>query len=267
MVDSGSWYETGFRWPHDGNPLEGENFVIYSDAASLEARQQLLQICEDAFANVIGVLGITDLSIFTFPPDRNDKIHIYTYKDYAPTEWGGQAYYGGYMVYSLDNPVKIEQGFTELEAYTEVVTHEIVHVVQTLIVGDNDERVHGWFAEGIAIDISSSAFYTKIDNRAELDALVSTYGRPNPILIPHSWEQLSQPEGITTFLLYPAYWLSVRYLTDPAGGGGTWQDVRDLIIDVASGVSFEAALEDRFGITYADYENQFLGLMREYLTE
>jgi hypothetical protein len=32
MVDSGSWYVTGHRWSHDGNPLERENFVIYSDA-------------------------------------------------------------------------------------------------------------------------------------------------------------------------------------------------------------------------------------------
>jgi hypothetical protein len=265
MVDSGSWYETGFHWPHDGNPLEGENFVIYSDAASLEARQQLLEICETAFANIVGVLGISDLSIFRFPAGRNNKIHIYTYRDHNPTEWGGQAYYGGYMIYSPDHPERTQQGFTELVAYTEIVTHEMTHTIQTLIVGANDESVHSWFAEGIAIEISNSIFYTKIDSQAELDNLISTYGRPNPILVPHSWENPTEPQGIVTYLLYPAFWLSVRYLIDPAGQGATFHDVRDLIFDVADGVSFEAAFANRFGIAYADYENQFIDLMHDYL--
>jgi hypothetical protein len=185
--------------------------------------------------------------------------------EYAPSEWGGQAYYGGYIIYSLDNPVKILQGFTELESYTELVTHEMMHAVQTLIVGDNLERVHGWFAEGIAIEISNSAFYTKINSRTELDDLVSTYGRPSPILIPHTWDQPSHPDGIQTYLLYPVYWLSLRYLTDPAGGGGTWYDVRDVIVDVGNDVPFETALEDRFGISYSDYEYQFIELMQDYL--
>ena len=46
MVNSGSWYETPFKWPHDGNPYETENFVVYSDAASEEARKILAQAGE-----------------------------------------------------------------------------------------------------------------------------------------------------------------------------------------------------------------------------
>ena len=52
MVNSGSWYVTGWKCPHDGNPLESENFVIYSDAASLEARQLLSEICEETFVRI-----------------------------------------------------------------------------------------------------------------------------------------------------------------------------------------------------------------------
>ena len=40
MVDSGSWY-VRYQWPHDGHPWETEHFVVYSDGASLKARQQL----------------------------------------------------------------------------------------------------------------------------------------------------------------------------------------------------------------------------------
>jgi hypothetical protein len=162
MVDSGSWYETGFTpWPHDGNPYESENFVIYSDAASLEARKWLSQICEEVFATIIERLGIVDLSILRFPPDRNNKIHIYAYYNYNPMNWGGQAYYGGYLIYSPDHPVRTEWGQTLPENYVPLVKHEMMHVVQTLIIGANDERLYSWFAEGIAIEFSADELYSE----------------------------------------------------------------------------------------------------------
>jgi len=264
MVDSGSWYETGHRWPHDGNPIESENFIIYSDAASLEARQQLAQICENAFTIIVERLGITDFSIFRFPADRNNKIHIYTYKNYNPTTWGGQAFYGGYMIYSLDHPQRTEWGYTALEYYIPLVKHEMMHVVQTLIIGANDERVYSWFAEGIAIEISDDIFYSRIDNQAEFDNLISTWGSLNPISIQYS---MSYPdiEDIGKEYLYPMFWLAVRYLLDPSGQGGSFYDVRDVIIDAANGVHFKTSLTNRFGISFTDYENQFFDLMNQYL--
>jgi hypothetical protein len=266
MVDSGSWYETGFTpWPHDGNPLEGENFVIYSDAASLEARQYLLQICEEVFTTIKERLGITDVSIFQFPADRNNRIHIYAYKNYAPANWGGQTYYGGYLIYSPDNPVRTEWGDTAPEYYVPLVRHEIMHVVQTLIIGANDERVYSWFAEGIAIEISDNIFYTKIDTQEKLDDLVATYGMRNPISIQHSWTMPNDIEYIGTLYYYPMFWLAVRYLTDPAGQGGSFYDVRDVIIDAANGVPFKTSLANRFGISFTEYEDQFFDLMNDYL--
>ena len=43
MVDEGSWY-VHHAWPHDGNPVESTNFVVYSDAASVEARHEIATI-------------------------------------------------------------------------------------------------------------------------------------------------------------------------------------------------------------------------------
>jgi hypothetical protein len=265
MVDSGSWYETGFTpWPHDGNPLESENFVIYSDAASLEARQLLSQICEDAFTTIKERLGITDVSILQFPAGRNNKIHIYAYKSYAPTNWGGQAYYGGYLIYSPDNPVRTEWGHTALDKYTPIVKHEMVHTVQTLIVGANDERVYSWFAEGIAIEISDDNFYTRIDTQEEFDSLISTWGSWNPISMQYSM-LYPDIESMGTPYLYPMFWLAVRYLTDPAGQGGSFNDVRNVLIDAANGVHFKTSLTNRFGISFTYYEEQFFDLMNSYL--
>jgi hypothetical protein len=210
-------------------------------------------------------LGITDLSILQYPADRNNKIHIYAYKNYFPRSWGGQAYYGGYMIYSPDHPERTQEGSTALDKYVPIVRHEMMHVVQTLILGANDERVYSWFAEGIAIDISDDVFYTKIDTQAEFDNLISTYGMRNPISLQYSRNWPTDIEGILTYYLYPMFWLAVRYLTDPAGQGGSFHDVRDVIIDAASGVPFRTSLENRFGISFTDYEDQFFDLMNDYL--
>lgn len=264
MIDSGSWYETGYRWPHDGNPLESEHFVIYSDAASPEARQLLSQICEEAFAIIVDRLGLTDLSILRYPAGRNNKIHIFAYKYYNPTSWGGQAFYGGYMIYSPDHPQRTAMGYTELDKYLPLVKHEMMHVVQTLIIGANDERVFSWFAEGIAIEVSDDNFYSRIDTQTELDSLISLYGRVNPISIQYSATYPSDPSVVTSYH-YPMFWLAVRYLTDPAGQGRSFHDVRDVIIDAANGIPFQTSLGDRFGISYADYESQFFELMNMFL--
>ncbi len=266
MVDSGSWYETGFTpWPHDGTPYESENFVIYSDAASLEARQLLSQICEEAFAIITQKLGIADLSILRFPADRNRKIHIYAYKNYFPQQWGGQAYYGGYLIYSPDHPQRTRLGHTSLDKYVPLVKHEMMHVVQTLIIGANDERLYSWFAEGAAIEISDDNFYIKIDNQSRFDSLITAYGMINVISIHHSWELPTLPEGVGLFYSYPMFWLAVRYMTDPAGQGGTFHDVRDVMIDVANDVPFGTSLVNRFGITQSEFEAQFFTLMDSYL--
>ena len=264
MVDSGSWYETGHEWPHDGNPYESENFVVFSDAASMEARQQLAQICEDAFVIIMERLGITNHSILQFPADRNNKIHIYTYKNHNPTAWGGQAFYGGYMIYSLDHPQRSELGLTTLDNYVPLVKHEMMHVVQTLIIGANDERVYSWFAEGIAIEISDDNFYTRIESQANLDNLISTWGSWNPISMQYS-RLYPDIEGIGVSYLYPMFWLAIRYLTDPAGQGRSFFDVRDVLIDAANGIPFRISFGKRFGISFSEYEDQFFNLMNDYL--
>ncbi len=51
-VNRRSWYVTGFKWPHDGQPFESDNCTIYSDGASDDARQDLAQLSEDALSEI-----------------------------------------------------------------------------------------------------------------------------------------------------------------------------------------------------------------------
>lgn len=262
MVDSGSWYVTGFEWPHDGNPYESDNFVIYSDAASFQARQSLAEIGEELLTELKGDFGLTnDLLLF---PSGQEKTHIYTYKNYFPRDWGGWSYYGGLLIYSLDHKERGEIGHTALNMYVPVVKHELMHVVESLIKGSgNPHLVDVWLTEGIAETVSGGTAGGEITDLDRLNDLVATYEELNPIAM-HTYNY-PNIELIGYYYYYPMFQLAVTYLLDVNGQGRTMQDIRDLFLDVRNGTVFETAFENRLGISLTEYEAQFFNLMNDYL--
>ena len=263
MVDSGSWYVSGFRWPHDGHPLETTNFVVFSDAASPEARQQLGGIAEDALAELKEQFDISGNALFRFPSGQQ-KIHIYTYKTHTPTEWGGRAYWGGLMIYSLDHPQRGAWGHTALEMYVPVVTHEIMHVIESLLrASNNPEQVDVWLTEGIAEFVSGGNAAPSIDGKARFDELIAQHGRLNPIAM-HRYTDYPDLGLVYDYYL-PMFQLAVTYLFDAQGYGATLPDLRDLYLDIRDGVSFATAFADRLGIGVAEYEQRFFDLLSDYL--
>lgn len=263
MVDSGSWYVSGFHWPHDGKPLETASFVVYSDAASTQARQQLADIAEDALAELQAQFGISGNAVFRFPSGQQ-KIDIYTYKTYTPTEWGGRAYWGGLMIYSLDHPERAAWGHTALEMYVPVVTHEIMHVIESLLRASNSpEQVDVWLTEGIAEFVSGGNAAPSITGKVRFDELIAQHGWLNPIAM-HRYTDYPDLGLVYDYYL-PMFQLAVTYLFDAQGHGATLADLRDLYLDVREGVSFATALADRLGIGLAEFEQQFFDLMNDYL--
>lgn len=264
MVDNGSWYVTGFRWPHDGHPYESANFTIYSDAASEQARRSLAQIAEDALADVSAQLGISGRQAFRFP-EGQQKIHIYTYKGYTPLSWGGWAYWGGLMIYSLDHPDRSEWGHTELSMYVPVVRHEIMHVIESLLKATNNPgTVDVWLTEGIAEFMAGGTAGGSITTRARFDQLIATYGQLNPIAM-HKYTDYPSIANIAFEYCYPMFQLAATYLFDQQGYGARLENLRDLYVDVRDGVVFAAAFANRFGLSLADFETQFFTLMNDYL--
>jgi hypothetical protein len=81
-----------------------------------------------------------------------------------------------------------------------------------------------------------------------------------------SYSQITSPDAGEHFH-YPMFQLAVEYLMDEDGQGRSPADARDVFIDVAEGASFEAAFEDRMGISLTDYERDFFDLMEEYLPQ
>lgn len=263
MVDSGSWYRSGFRWPHDGKPYESPNFTVYSDGASLEARQTLAEIGEELLATLEADFEI-DASMFRFPPGQS-KIHMYAYKNRYPSQWGGWGYWGGLLIFSLDHPQRTQFGHTELDNYRRVVTHELTHVVEGLLKGTDDPTlVDVWLTEGIAEYMAGGTAGGNVTSVATLDELIARYGELNPIAM-HRYEY-PDIEGIGFYYYYPMFELAVACLLDPAGAGVAKSAVRDIYLDVREGVPFTNAFANRFGIDLQQYEDGFFERARAFLS-
>ena len=268
MVDSGSWYSR-MEWPHDGEPYESPNFIIYSDAASLEARQDLASIAEDLLVELITEFEIDPEEMFRFPPGQN-KIHIYTYKNYFPKQWGMRAYYGGVIAWSLDH----KKRETRLGFYQPVLKHELVHVIESLLKGRDvanispSIRTQAWFSEGLAEAVSGGTSGTQVNGLEYLEILTDQYGNLNPIAYKTDGllNEVHETHPMIGFeYYYPMSQLAVEYLLAPNGQGKTLSDVRDIFLAMGAGEDFSAAFEKNLGISVESYEADFFNLMDEYL--
>lgn len=265
MVDNGSWYRTGFRWPHDGQPYESPSFIVYSDGASLEARQKVAEIGEGLLVVLKEDFDLASDTLFGFPNGQS-KIHIYAYKNRFPRDWGGWGYYGGLMIFSPDHPERSQFGHTELDNYTRVLRHELMHVIEGLLKGTDDPNlVDVWLTEGIAEYVAGGTAGGSITDLAKLDEVIAAYGELNPIAM-HQY-RYPDVEGIGFYYYYPMFELAVTYLLEPAGVGNAKTAIRDIFLDARNGVQFATSFENRLGIGLQDYEDQFFDLIRGYLSE
>jgi hypothetical protein len=273
MVDSGSWYRK-FPWPHDGHPYETEHFVVYSDGASLKARQRLAALAEEVLVEVVDEMGVDPATMFRFPSSQ-DKIDIYASR-YHVIEVGGlslgaTAYYAGIIIPSFDS--EVGHSPTHVWAVRCDLKHEMVHVVEALLkgnfVGDipvgDPRRMPVWFSEGTAevLGCFSVAAPRTLD---EVNSLIAKYGRINPI----AWRVDLPPSEVGDE--YPKYYypmahLAVDYLLDADGLGRSPHDLAAVMLDMGSGASFASAFEAHIGLSESEYEAQFWARMDAYLPQ
>ena len=275
MVDSGSWYSR-VQWPHDGNPYESSNFVVFSDEASLEARRSAAEIGENVLAELVAEFGIDMDKMFRYPASQS-KIHIYVYKNKFPQTWGARAYYAGFVIWSLDH----EQRPKNLESYKKTIKHELVHIMEALLKGRDviyiaiDTRVHVWFSEGFGEAVTGGTTGKPVSDLGYLNYLTDKYGRINPVSVIHDgmagdWSNektAAASAAAGSEYYYPMYHLTVKYLIDPDGHGRSLQDVIGVYTDIAAGLDFKTAFENRMGISVKEYKEQYFDLMNSYLNE
>lgn len=258
MVDGGSWYVRE-PWPHDGRPVESEHFIVYSDAAGQRARQDVAEVAEDEWADLLDEFSV-EPGMLQYP-EGQDKLHIYAYRNRNPREWAARAYYGGLITWSPDHEERRMPGIQ----LAPVVKHELVHVLQSLIVGPNPGPVDVWFIEGMCEAAAGGTAGGSIRGLDQLRALTARYGAASPISF-KTYSQITSPETGEHFN-YPMFQLAVEYLLARDGNGKSPVDARDVLIDVAGGTPFETAFEDRMGISLDVYEREFFDFMEVYLPQ
>jgi hypothetical protein len=272
MVDSGSWYVKE-RWPHDGNPSETGYFVVYSDGASLEARERLAALAEEVYVEVIEEMGVDPATMFHYPADQ-DRIDLYANR-YNVVEGGGaRGYYAGVIIWSFDHEASREA--TDVTTVRTTLKHELIHVVEALLKGrftgdvavSDPRRMPTWFSEGTAEALSGGTTGGAPRTLHQIDGLIADYGRINPIAwrvdLPLS-EILSSNAYVRYY--YPMAQLAVDYLLDPEGLGKSPEDLAAVMLDMGNDVSFAEAFETHMGISVHDYETQFFTLMDGYLPQ
>lgn len=269
--EGGIIYEGSWRrgWPnlgHDGNPYESNRFIVFSEAASLQARQQVAAVAEASLDAIMEKMDI-DASDFTFLPSyEKPKIHILA--DYDQQAQSGLAYRDGVIVRAPDSPRYRAVGYTP-ESYRSLLQHEVFHVVEFLLIGDPTYQQANdvWLREGFA---SYAADIHHVQTVEELDAwrerMQNVPGGGNPIGI-HVWSNFPQSviASNSTIDYYRYFELAVRYLQDPIGLSRTVEDHKALFEDLGNGVPFGTAFQRHYGLQLNVFQAEYWDRIRAYL--
>lgn len=253
---------------HDGAPVSTDNFIVYSEASSPEARAHVGTIAEGVYAELLDQLDVGRADFDFLPSYAEEKIHILA--DYNQWNRSGWAYRDGLIMRATDSPRYAAVGYTP-EWYRRVMHHEVMHVVEFLLIGDPG-RSHMnsvWLREGFANWVAGPGPNTvtrpeQVDSWQARMAGVPGGGNPIEILF---WTDFP-PEVLSTnrtIEYYAFFELATRWLLDPEGHGGTIEELKLLYDDLGEGKSFQQALNDRFRLNLNYLRENYFTLMREYL--
>jgi hypothetical protein len=260
---TGAWVEyTPFEWTHDGRPYESTYITVYSDAASDEMKQQVAQIADERFAQIMTLFDFDDIADFIYPPGYS-KLEIYINRTHSENiNW---AYWNGF-IFTIRSP-EITGHWLNYTVYT--VRHELLHNFEFLIEGREVLGTEFWFKEGIATHVGclEDTGWDTIRDLSELEAWIgqneTVPGGGNPIKIR---EASDFPPGADWHEYYRVFELVVTYVLDEEGMGRSYQDVLNLFYDLRDGVSFPVSFESHFGIAVSDLEAEVFDRLRAYLS-
>ncbi|MEP4091308.1 hypothetical protein [Reichenbachiella sp.] len=255
-------------WPslfHDGEPYEGENFVVYSDKSSQAWRKEVSEKAEESLTDIMTRFNLVNEDFDFVPLQSDGKIDILTNYD----QWNrAVAYRDGIIIRSKDGP----NFFGDHQMWQYVFQHEITHVIEFLLIGtpnrSNSSSV--WMREGFG---NYGARNHRIQAVEELEAwqekMKDVPGEGNPIGIV-VWSDF--PESVTdantTTEYYGFFELGVRYLLDEENGNGTNIDnLKAYFEDLGEGVSYRNAFKKHFNLDSDEFRDNYWTIMTNYLTE
>ena len=146
----------------------------------------------------------------------------------------------------------------------------MVHVFQNRLCG---RWTPTWFAEGIAEylggSINNQIVRTicghPITNLSQLNNWRNE-GHKNPLSI-NSWNDYPEPREETFWKYYRMFRLTITYLIDEKSLDKSPDNIKLIFTDLknANNADFNSVFENRFGISYTYYKDNFYQIMEGYL--
>jgi len=263
QTEDGLWtIYTPYNWSHDGQPYSSTYCIVYSDEASYEMKQQMAEISDSRFSQIMQLFNFHDVSDFRYPPGSS-SLEVYINRNHPENiAW---AYWGGFII-TIRSSELIGHWYN-YAVYT--ARHELTHIFEFLIEGREALGTDVWFKEGIAVHVGclEDTGWQTIRSLSELESWISQNqnvpGQGNPIKI-HQNEDF--PPGADWHQYYRFFELAMRYLLDRRGMGRSFSDVLNLFYDMRDRISFPVSFRNNFGISLVDFENEFYDRMRAYLS-
>ena len=156
----------GYAYIHDCNPYASDHFTVYSDGSNLESKQQLAEIAEEVFGELVTEFLITSIE------DELQFTEDYTYYIYAEKyidRIQAMGFRNGFFIGAIDC-VTIPN-YYRIYRYRSIVKHELTHVFQFTLTDcpKNSlcpEWLGFWFREGQAhlmSDAGEDTYITTLD--------------------------------------------------------------------------------------------------------
>jgi hypothetical protein len=190
--------------------------------------------------------------------------NLYLYSEWAVMPPVFEGYPNGFLAPAIDRRPQPGPYQVNPDSYRRAVTHEITHVVSLALghCGGRPETGYPdvWFREGVAVYVSGTHV---LPGLAEFRRFVADPAHQNPVSF-HVWRD-PYPNWTATY--YPLFGLLYAYLVDTEHGyGGTIDDVRHLLHEMAAGELFATAFERALHSSLGDLEANYYELMEAYLT-
>lgn len=258
-IEEGSWViYSPLKWTHDGVPVSGTLFKVYSDGASHALKLQCLDFADRMFHEILTQFSFDDLDELRFPPENKSKINVYINTNHGVNI---AAAYWGTIFITVKTPV------LDTSLYKYLFKHELTHEFEFLIEEYWNLGTDVWFREAIAICCGGGFNYIKTVNDLEnwINANENYPGKGNPIMI-HAWEDFPAGSDITGYYCN-VFDITMKYLLDPKGLNKSLQDVLNVFYNVRDGNSFSDAFEKNFGLSLEVFEDEYYDRITAYLTD
>lgn len=257
-IDTSNYY----AYRHDCSPFQSTHFTVYSDGSSQEAKQQLAEIAEEAFTQLVPEFLINSIET------ELQFTEGYTYYIYAEKyiENVAMGFRNGFYIGAIDSASFPDLFSRNPIHYRYILKHELTHVFQFTLTDCPSNAacpywLGVWFREGQAIVMGGRGEEIRVSNLAEFNEWIADANHVNPISIHRSDDYPDQGGGYNSMFA-----LAYTYLVDSEFGHGTTvSDMRYLFQLMKEGDTFEDAFEKALHMTVALFRDNFYTLMENYL--